>query len=147
MSTGAAYLTIQNTGAEADRLTGAETDVAQVVEIHEVKDVDGVMQMSPLKDGLEIPAGETVELKPGGYHIMYAGLKEDLTVGKTYALTLHFEHAGDVEITVEVRLSAETGMGTPVAVTSGDLIVSNAWSRIAPAMNGDAASPAATPDM
>jgi copper(I)-binding protein len=143
---GAAYLTIANAGTEPDRLVGAKTDVAQVVEIHEVVDEGGVKQMRPLEGGLEIPAGGTVELKPGGFHLMLVGLNEDLTPGMTYDLTLTFEKTGEVTIMVTVRVSAEAPAdATPVPpVTAGDLTVTNVWSRPAPAL-GDMASPMASP--
>jgi len=145
---GAAYLTITNQGEEADRLLGGETDVAAVVEIHEMSEKDGVMEMRPLADGLEIPAGETVELKPRGYHIMLIGLTRDLNRGDRYELTLQFEKAGEVTVTVEVLPTAEPAEGTPVApVTAGDLTISNVWSRPAPALGGAThmGTPEATP--
>jgi hypothetical protein len=150
MAMGAAYLTITNNGTEPDRLVGGTTAVAKVVEIHEVVNKDGVMQMRPLANGLDIPAGETVELKPGGYHIMLIGLTRDLKVGDRYELTLHFEKAGEVTLTVDVRPAAEPGAGTPVAsVMVGDLAISNVWSRPAPAMAGamNHGTPEATPGM
>src|SRR5699024_8766650 len=75
LSTGAAYMTITNTGDEPDRLVGLETDAAETVEVHKVTMDDNVMEMTPLLHGLEIPAGETVSLD-GDYHIMLIGLTE-----------------------------------------------------------------------
>ena len=146
--TAAAFMVIKNGGAEEDVLLGGETEVAQVVEVHEMADVDGVMQMRPLTDGLAIPAGGEVALDPGGYHIMLMGLTEDLTNGKTYDLTLHFEKAGDVTVPVTVRPRAELAAdATPAApVTAGDLSIVDAWSRPAPATGlGDMGTPAAAP--
>ena len=74
----AAYMTIANAGSEADRLLGGTTDVAQVAEIHEMSDVDGMMQMRPLPEGLEIPGGGEVTLESGGLHVMLIGLIRDL---------------------------------------------------------------------
>lgn len=143
--TGAAYLVIRNYGTEADRLVGAETEVAGVVEIHEVADDGGVMAMRPLADGLEIPAGDEVILEPGGYHIMLIGLTQDLRDGDAYAMTLRFEQAGEVTITVPVRRRAELAAdATPTPPTSaGDLTIAGAWSRAAPAFGamGHAATP------
>lgn len=150
MAMGAAYLTITNNGSEPDRLVGGKTSVAQIVEIHEMAMKDGVMEMRPLANGLEIPAGQTVELKPKSYHLMLIGLTRDLKPGDRYELTLMFEKAGEVVLTVEVRPTAEPGMGTPVAaVTVGDLTITNVWSRPAPAMGGamTGGTPEATPGM
>ena len=134
--TGAAYMVIRNSGAEVDRLVGGETDIAKVVEIHEVIDVEGVMEMHPLADGLEIPAGGEVTLQPGGSHVMLIGLKEDLVNGKTYELTLHFARVGDVTVPVDVRPRAELAAdATPQpAVVAGEITIEGAWSRPAPAL-------------
>src|SRR5262245_8568254 len=64
------YLTITNTGSAPDRLTGGSAEVARKFEIHEMSMDGGVMKMRELKNGVEIPPGATVELKPGSYHIM-----------------------------------------------------------------------------
>jgi copper(I)-binding protein len=146
--TAAAFMLIQNVGDEDDVLLGGETEVANVVEIHEMAEVDGVMQMRPLADGLVIPAGGEETLKPGGYHIMLFGLREDLTNGKTYRLTLHFEKAGEVTVPVTVRPRAELAAdATPAApVSSGDITISDPWSRPAPATGmSDMAAPEASP--
>lgn len=139
MSMGAAYLTIANSGTDADKLIGGSTTVASTVEIHEIVDVDGVMKMQPLADGLEIPAGGSVELKPGGYHIMLIGLTESLTDGMTYELTLTFATTGDVKLMVPVYVSEDAAMAaTPATpVTAGTLTLSNFWSRSAPAMGAE----------
>lgn len=147
--TGAAYFQIDNGGSEADRLVSAAADVANVVEIHEVKDNNGVMEMRPLDGGLEIPAGATVVLEPGGYHIMFIGLKADLVEGMTFDLTLTFESAGEVAVPVTVQREAPEGDAV-VWVELGDLTIVGAWSRPAPAISMDGtpmASPEATPAM
>ena len=99
---GGGYVTITNTGSEADRLVSGSVAFAGVVEIHEMAVTDGVMKMRPLADGLEIPAGETVTLKPGGFHIMFMKLKEGLVEGETVSATLTFEKAGPVELKFQV---------------------------------------------
>lgn len=145
---GAAFMLIQNGGAEDDVLLGGETDVAGVVEVHEMADVDGMMEMRPLSDGLTIPAGGEETLEPGGYHIMLIGLKEDLTNGKTYDLTLHFAKAGEVTVPVTVRPRAElaAGAATAAPVIAGDLTITDPWSRPAPATGmGEMGTPSATP--
>ena len=146
--TAAAFMTITNGGSADDRLVSAKTDVTQMVEIHEMKDKNGVMEMSPLPDGLPIPAGTTVELKPGGYHVMLFGLKHDLVAGEQYQLTVTFEHAGDVTLDVPIfaSLSAFEAADKVEPVTAGDLKIEGIWTRMAPAMT-DGATPAsgATP--
>ena len=101
-SNGAAYLTIVNRGATADRLTSAESDVAGSVELHQTIVKDNVMSMSPV-EAIDVPANGRVELKPGGYHIMLVGLKQDLKAGSTIQLTLVFEKAGRTNLNVEVK--------------------------------------------
>ncbi len=93
---GGGYLTITNTGSEDDRLVAASTDRVKVTEIHSMDVVDGVMKMRKLEDGLELPAGETVQLAPGGFHLMFMGLAEPIGVGETFAVELTFEKAGTV---------------------------------------------------
>lgn len=147
---GAAYLTIVNSGAESDVLVGASApEIADVVEIHEIADNNGVKEMKPLENGLEIPAGETVTLAPGGYHIMFIGLKHDLTADATFDLTLTFEHGGEVVVPVIVQTTAPEGDAI-VTIEAGDLAISGAWSRPAPALMMDGmpeASPEASPTM
>lgn len=137
--TGAAYMIVKNAGTEADRLVGGATEIAGVVEIHEVVDEGGMMEMRPLAYGLETPAGGEVILQPGGYHVMLIGLTEDLTDGMTFDLTLSFEHAGEVVVPVSVRPRAELGEGATAAepVVAGDITIEDAWSRPAPALGGD----------
>ncbi len=65
-------------------------------------DANNVMSMHP-QATVDIPAGGTVEFKPGGLHVMLIGLKQDLKAGDTYTLTLQFRNAGDVPVTVMVR--------------------------------------------
>lgn len=97
----AVYLTIVNTGDHADALVAVHFDGAEMAEIDESRMEGDVMQMRPVAS-LEIPAGGTVELKPGGYHIMLMNLKHDLTAGEHASLTLEFEHSGQVAIEAEV---------------------------------------------
>ncbi|NJN17142.1 MAG: copper chaperone PCu(A)C [Oscillochloris sp.] len=99
----AAYMVLVSSG-NADRLLSASTDAATTVEIHETQIDDGVMRMRPLVDGLAIPAGGQVELKPGGYHIMLMGLTGDLDEGEQITLTLNFEQAGAIEVQAPVRM-------------------------------------------
>ncbi len=102
-SVGAGYLVITNKGPSADRLLSFKTDLSGQPEIHEMSNEGGVMKMRPLAKGLVIPAGETVKLEPGGYHLMLMQLKQPLTAGQRYKATLVFEKAGTVEVEFEVR--------------------------------------------
>jgi len=102
-SVGGGYLKITNKGAAPDRLIGGSSVVSDRFEVHEMAVADGVMKMRPMPSGIEIKPGQTVEFKPGGFHIMLMGLKQPLEVGKTVKGTLVFEKAGtvDIEYTVE----------------------------------------------
>jgi copper(I)-binding protein len=112
--TGAVYMTLANKANTVDRLTGASSDVAAKVQIHEMAVVNGVMQMRQLANGLAIPAGGSVMLKPGSYHVMLIGLKKPLTAGETLALTLDFAKAGNISVTVPVRAmgTSQNSQGT-----------------------------------
>jgi copper(I)-binding protein len=101
----AAYLLIANDGGGGDRLTAATSEVAERVEIHESKVVNDLMVMEEL-DGLEIPPHGSVELKPGGIHIMLLGIKRPLLEGEEIQFFLHFEKVGDLSIRVPVRSNA-----------------------------------------
>ena len=86
-------MTIENKGREADRLLSAASSAAGIVEIHEMKMDGGMMQMREVKD-VELKPGATVELKPGGYHVMLMDLKQPLKQGDTVPVMLRFEKAG-----------------------------------------------------
>ena len=98
---GGAFMVIKDPGRELDRLVKAESDIADAVEIHKTEMVDDVMKMSPV-DSIEIPAGDKVELKPGGYHVMFIGLNQVLKTGDKVKITLTFEKAGSQTIEAEV---------------------------------------------
>ncbi|HXJ77902.1 MAG TPA: copper chaperone PCu(A)C [Candidatus Methylomirabilis sp.] len=100
--TGAVYVTLSNTGSQADALIAASSDAAGTVELHEVQKEGGVMKMRPVKS-IPIPAGGKVELKPGAYHIMLLALKHDLKPGEKVPVTLSFEHGGELRIEAAVR--------------------------------------------
>jgi periplasmic copper chaperone A len=102
-STGAVYLTITNKSQEMDRFLSASSDVADKLQIHEMKVVNGVMEMREVTGGVAVAANGSVELKPGSYHLMLMGLKKPLKAGETIPLTLDFEKAGKVSITVPIR--------------------------------------------
>jgi periplasmic copper chaperone A len=102
-SVAAGYVTIKNTGTEADRLVGSSTPVASKVEVHEMTMDQGVMRMRPVTGALEIKPGETVELKPQSFHFMMTGLKQPIQQGKPFKATLVFEKAGPVEVEFSVE--------------------------------------------
>ena len=102
-SVAAGYMKITNNGSAPDRLTGGASDVARSVQVHEMSMDNGVMKMRELKGGLEIKPGESVELKPGSFHVMFVGLKKHPTVGDHVAASLTFEKAGTVNVTFDVR--------------------------------------------
>ena len=97
------FLRITNKGSAPDRLIGGSSAVSDRFEIHEMAVIDGVMRMRPVKNGLEIKPGETVELKPGSYHVMMMGLKQGLQQGQKVKGTLTFEKAGTIEIEYTVE--------------------------------------------
>jgi copper(I)-binding protein len=121
------YLTIRNNGTTPDTLIGGSTPVAQTVQVHTMEMRGGILTMANLPDGLEIPAGETVVLEPGAYHLMLIDLKQDIVAGSTLDLTLTFQHAGDVTVTVPVQANASEDGTSEVA--AGDLVISAAWAR------------------
>jgi copper(I)-binding protein len=119
---GAVYFTVTNLGDVDDALVGASVDpsVAAMVELHETAAADdamgesagedttttmagtGMMEMRPV-DRIDVPAGETVALEPGGYHVMLLDLAEPLVVGNTIDVTLSFEQFGEQVVTAEIR--------------------------------------------
>ena len=106
---GGGYLSIENTGATADRLVSVSVPFAARAEIHEMAVKDGVMTMRPLEQGVEVPAGAKVEFKPGGYHIMFMELKQPLKQGEMMKGTLTFEKAGTVDVEFKVDAIAAKG--------------------------------------
>jgi len=102
-TTGAVYMTLINKAQAADRLTAASSTAADKLQIHEMAVTNGIMQMRELANGLPVPAGGSVALKPGGYHVMLIGLKKPLKAGDTFPLTLTFEKAGNISVTVPVQ--------------------------------------------
>ena len=99
------YLTVPSVGG-GDRLLAASSPAAGKVEIHEMKMANDVMVMRPVEGGLEIPAGGTVELKPGGFHLMFMSPSAPFKEGETVPVTLEFEKAGAVEIVLPVRAAS-----------------------------------------
>jgi periplasmic copper chaperone A len=107
---GGGYLKITNNGTALDRLVGGTSEVSKGFELHEMSMDNGVMKMRAMDKGVEIAAGQTIEFKPGGYHIMFVGLKKPLEKGQRVKATLDFEKAGkvDVEFLIE-SIGAQSG--------------------------------------
>jgi hypothetical protein len=100
--TAGAYMTITNVGTTADRLVGVETKTAKTSGVHEMKMEGDVMKMGELAGGLEIPAGGTVTLEPGGYHIMMMGLIQPLHENACLEVVLKFETAGELPVMLNI---------------------------------------------
>jgi copper(I)-binding protein len=96
------YVTILNRGTSPDALVGASADVAVRVELHETRNMSGMMMMEPVAK-VEVAPGARVELRPGSYHLMLIGLTRALTPGQTVDLTLRFERAGALTTRATVR--------------------------------------------
>jgi copper(I)-binding protein len=101
VSVGAAYLVITG-GDKDDRLTGASSERAEMIELHEVVEEGGVAKMRST-EAVHIPAGKRVELAPKGRHLMLMGLDAPLVTGQTYTLVLEFAESGEQRVTVTVR--------------------------------------------
>jgi copper(I)-binding protein len=108
---GGGFLTITNKGTTPDRLVAVRSAASDKAEIHEMKMDGNVMRMRELDKGLEIAPGSTVELKPGGYHIMLMGLKAPLAKGTKVPVTLVFEKAGSVDVELAVEAMGATMPG------------------------------------
>lgn len=100
--TAGGYMTISNAGTAADRLVGVAGKTAKAIEVHAMKMEGDVMKMSALPDGTEIPAGGTVNLEPGGLHVMFMGLTQPLRENACVEVTLQFETAGELPIVFSV---------------------------------------------
>ncbi|MGV8997713.1 MAG: copper chaperone PCu(A)C [Parvibaculaceae bacterium] len=99
---GAAYLTLTNSGKEADALIAVSSSVADKVAIHDMQMDGTIMRMRALPK-LPLPAGASVTAAPGGTHIMLMGLKAPLVAGTMIKLHLTFEKAGETDISVPVQ--------------------------------------------
>ncbi len=115
---GGGYLTIENKGATADRLTAVSAEIAGKVEVHEMAMNNGVMTMRPLDSGLTIDPGKTVKLAPGGYHLMMFDLNSPLKQGDALPVTLEFEKAGKVKVSLDVQGIGAQG---PAGAASGGM--------------------------
>jgi copper(I)-binding protein len=100
---GAVYMSLANQGDRDDALLAVESDVAEAVELHETTMGENeVMRMQPVAR-IDVPAGGSTSLEPGGKHVMLIGLKQELSPGQTITLTLNFERSGPLIVEAEVR--------------------------------------------
>jgi copper(I)-binding protein len=97
-TSGAGYMTLTNKGVAPDRVSCVSDDASGQCQIHSMTMEGGVMKMRPVESGLEIKPGESVTLKPGGYHMMFLALKHPLEQGATIKATLKFDHAGTIDV-------------------------------------------------
>ena len=104
---GGVFLTVENTGSVPDRLLRVSSPVARTVELHDMTLDGGVMRMRAVST-VEIKPGDKLELKPGGYHAMLSDLTQPLRVGDRFPLTLTFQHAGAIELSVTVEAMSAT---------------------------------------
>lgn len=104
------YLVITNDGSQPDRLVSISSDISEKSELHEMAVKDGVMTMRKVDGGVEIPAKGTLKLAPGGYHLMFIGLKKQPKQGEKFAATLTFEKAGPVAVEFAVEAMGADGM-------------------------------------
>ncbi|MBO9689575.1 copper chaperone PCu(A)C [Roseateles chitosanitabidus] len=102
----------------AVKLVSVSTPVAEVAEVHEMAMDGSVMRMRPVS-ALDIPAGQTVELKPGGYHVMLMKLKAPIADGETVPLTLVFEGADKMRMSVQVQAAARSPAAAAAAASEG----------------------------
>lgn len=101
--TGAAFMMIQNTSDTADRLVAVRSEAAKRVELHtHIDQGDGIMKMTEIEGGIDLAPGATHMMQRGGDHVMFMGLNQRLEQGGTVQVTLTFEQAGDVEVTIPV---------------------------------------------
>ena len=105
--TGGGYLSLDNKGRD-DKLLSATAAVSASVELHSMSMEGDVMRMRQV-DGIALPTGKKVELKPGGFHLMFVGLKAPLKAGDKFPMTLKFEKAGEVEVIVNVETPKAVG--------------------------------------
>ncbi len=108
--TGAGFMRLRNTGGQPDRLISASTPAARTVELHTMIRDGDVMRMRPVQN-IEVAPGETVELRPGGFHIMMIGLTAPMNQGGRVPLTLRFERAGEVTVELAVEAAGARGGG------------------------------------
>ncbi len=109
------YMTIENKGAAADRLTGASADVADKIEVRQLNTASGGLTDKAVAGGLPISAGDKVALAPGGYHLALLNTKAALKRGAKQAVNLEFEKAGKAAVSFDVLAASSKGPPAPKA--------------------------------
>lgn len=105
------FMRIENKGNTPDQLLSASSPAAGDVQLHEMGMDGNIMRMRQVKD-IAVPANGSVELKPGGYHLMFINLKGPFVVGQTVSVKLKFAKAGEVEIKIPVNASGAMNSGS-----------------------------------
>ncbi len=106
---GGGFLSVTNAGKTGDMLLSVSSPAAREVQLHRMSMEGGVMRMRQLDGGIAIPAGQTVALKPGSYHLMFIGLKQQMKKGSFVPATLRFRNAGKVDVRFAVQPVTSTG--------------------------------------
>lgn len=106
---GGGYMEISNNGDSADHLVSISSEVAPRIEIHEMRMDDNIMKMRALENGIEIPAHSSVTFKPGSYHVMFFNPHAPFKEGDSFPAELHFQKAGNVKVTFDVKSMGEKG--------------------------------------
>ena len=119
-SAAAGYMTITNNGKTPDRVSCVSSDASAQCQIHTMTMDNGVMKMRPVEGGLEIKPGETITLKPGGFHVMFLDLKHPLEQGGTVSAKLKFDNAGTLDVGYPV---AAIGAPAPGADAGGGMMM------------------------
>jgi periplasmic copper chaperone A len=109
----AAYMTVTNNGKTPDRVNCVSSDASAECQIHSMTMDNGVMVMRPVEGGLEIKPGETVTLKPGGFHMMLLNLKHSLEQGNSLQATLKFDSAGTIQVDYPIAAIGAAAPGVP----------------------------------
>jgi periplasmic copper chaperone A len=131
---GAAYMTITNTGKTPDKVNCVSSDASATCQIHTMTMDNGVMQMRPVEGGLEIKPGETVTLKPGGFHMMLENLKHPLEQGNSVKATLKFDNAGTVDVEYPIAAIGAAAPGAPAG--GGTMMMQGGGGTMAPQGGG-----------
>lgn len=109
---GAGFLTLTNRGKAADRLIAVESPAARKIELHRSLMTDGVASMQRQDQGIPLPAGQTVTLAPGGYHVMFIGLAKTQKGGDKIPATLVFQGGTKMKVEFDVRATAPAAAAT-----------------------------------
>ena len=107
-----AYLSVANSGTEADSLTGASSEAASSITLHQMHMNGNVMEMTAVEGGLEVPPGGSVALDPMGYHLMMTGMEQQFVEGACVAMVLHFAKAGDIPVQLNIGKINQDGAPT-----------------------------------